>query len=420
MIFLRGVKMQKKLVSVIIPTYNRGYILDSALTSLCNQTFQDFEVVVVDDGSTDDTESIVKSYDKLQIVYIKCEENRGGNHARNIGISRAEGKYFAFLDSDNEWLPDNLAIKVKLLQETEEQVGFVFGSFYVIREEKQEIFLPTEIETQEKLKRKMLTTNVVDTNTALVKRECFEKVGLFDEKLKRLQDWDMFGRILFDGNYEAVFCKEPLVVNKIQTDSISMNNTILFEAWSRMLSKRWKDYRKEYEADGIFDVYLFTLDGTERVPFYERIRMLLAFDIDKEDWDSFWNRKVKRIKQMEISDRNWSTCKRWILLEEKNRNVAEWFQKYNVSNIGIYGLGYLGKHLLHELERSDRHIVFIIDKNEKISHKDIPVFHSVNQLPEVEMIVVTAVTYYEEIERELKQATLAQIVSLDTILADLI
>ncbi|MFC6990634.1 glycosyltransferase family 2 protein [Haladaptatus sp. GCM10025707] len=92
-------------VSVVIPTYNRSEEVTHAIDSVLAQTYDDFELLVVDDGSTDDTEEVVTSYDDDRVKFIEHEENQGAPAARNTGIEHAEGEYVAFLDSDDEWLP---------------------------------------------------------------------------------------------------------------------------------------------------------------------------------------------------------------------------------------------------------------------------------------------------------------------------
>jgi len=91
-------------VSVIIPTYNRAHLVGRAIRSVLNQTYQDFEIIVVDDCSTDNTEEIVKGFNDHRIRYMRHDRNRGGSAARNTGIKASQGKYIAFLDSDDEWL----------------------------------------------------------------------------------------------------------------------------------------------------------------------------------------------------------------------------------------------------------------------------------------------------------------------------
>ena len=105
-------------VSIIIPTYNRAHLIGRAIQSVLNQTYQNFEIIVVDDGSTDNTEEMIKEFQKhdKRIKYIRHEKNRGGAAARNTGIKVARGEYIAFQDSDDEWLPEKLEKQMDVFQ----------------------------------------------------------------------------------------------------------------------------------------------------------------------------------------------------------------------------------------------------------------------------------------------------------------
>lgn len=264
--------MNKELISVIMPTYNRGYIIGSALESLRKQNYKKFEVIIVDDGSDDNTEDVVAEFSDLDIQYIKMDKNHGANHARNVGIDCAKGEYLAFLDSDNEYYESNLSVKMNIILNAPDKVGFVFGSFVRVDHDNKEIFPPLEMnfKLQENLRQIMLIRNVIDTNTVLVKKECFKKVGYFDENLKRFQDWDMFGRILFDSDYDAIFCEQVLSINKMQEDSISKNEKLYLESRIHVQDKRKEDLLKYYEKyyekyDGMFwqqgTIYFDRKDG---------------------------------------------------------------------------------------------------------------------------------------------------------------
>ncbi len=108
--------MMQRLVSVVIPVYNRENTINRAIDSALSQTYSNVEVIVVDDGSTDKTVSIVKEYDDCRIKLI-CQKERGGaNKARNVGIANSQGEYIAFQDSDDEWLPDKLRSQIEAMQ----------------------------------------------------------------------------------------------------------------------------------------------------------------------------------------------------------------------------------------------------------------------------------------------------------------
>jgi glycosyltransferase involved in cell wall biosynthesis len=113
-------------ISVIIPTYNRAHLVGRAIRSVLAQTFQDWELIVVDDGSSDNTEEVVCSFQDPRICYISHEVNRGGSAARNTGIKVARGEYVSFLDSDDEWLPEKLEKQLACFRNTQmEQLGMV-------------------------------------------------------------------------------------------------------------------------------------------------------------------------------------------------------------------------------------------------------------------------------------------------------
>ena len=100
--------MNYPVVSVVIPTYNRACLLGRAIQCVLNQSFQDIEVIVVDDASQDNSADIVNSLDDSRIKYLRHEKNRGGSSARNTGIKAARGEYIAFLDDDDEWMPTKI------------------------------------------------------------------------------------------------------------------------------------------------------------------------------------------------------------------------------------------------------------------------------------------------------------------------
>ena len=116
-------------VSVIIITHNRSNLLGAAITSVLNQTFQDFEIIVVDDASKDDTGNVVQTFDDKRIRYIRHETNKGHAAARNTGLQNAVGEYIGFLDDDDAWLPEKLQRQVALLDGSPAVVGGVYAGF---------------------------------------------------------------------------------------------------------------------------------------------------------------------------------------------------------------------------------------------------------------------------------------------------
>lgn len=234
---------QTPLVSVIIPTYNRAALLTRSIKSVLNQSFQDTEIIIVDDASTDSTEAIVRGLADPRIVYLKHETNRGGSAARNTGIKAACADLVAFQDSDDEWLPDKLAKQMDLLADAPAAVGVVYTGFWRINgETKEYIPGPTVKATQGNIHQELLTENFVTTQAVLVKKECFQTAGLFDESLPRFQDWELFLRIA--KYFEFLYVPEPLVISYFTAGSISSKPQALIEAIEIILAKNRVEFRK--------------------------------------------------------------------------------------------------------------------------------------------------------------------------------
>ena len=211
---------------------------------MLDQTYRDFELIAVDDGSTDSTEEVVKSFDAERITYIKHDENKGGAAARNTGIKAARGEYIAFQDSDDEWLPEKLEKQVKAFETAPPEVGVVYTGFYRLENGKKTyIPSPKIVQKEGYIFNSLLKGNFVTTQAVLVKRECFEKAGMFDENLPRLQDWELFIRTSRYYHFKCV--DEPLVVSYYQPYSISADQSALIGALELILDKHSDDIKKD-------------------------------------------------------------------------------------------------------------------------------------------------------------------------------
>jgi len=187
-------------VSVIIPTYNRAHIVGEAIESVLAQTYQDFEIIVVDDASTDNTREVLAGYaahhpDKIRVIYR--ETNGGAGAARNDGIRASKGEYISFLDSDDLYLPHRLQVAVDALDANPS-----FGGAYadLRRVAPDGAVLSSWLgeaghRASGWIFKQQLTRGGVATDTMTVRRQCFGEVGLFDESLRRCQDGHMALRL---------------------------------------------------------------------------------------------------------------------------------------------------------------------------------------------------------------------------------
>lgn len=242
-------------VSVIMPTYNREYVLGRAIQSVLDQTYQDFELIIVDDGSTDNTEKLVKSFNSEKISYIRQRENKGPAAARNTAIQQAKGDYIAFQDSDDEWVPEKLAKQMRAFETAPPEVGIVYTGWCTVINNKKEYFLPAGVTPKDgNLFSNLLRRSLVGTPEALVKRECFERAGMFDEALSSIEDWELFLRM--SRYYHFKYIDEPLVIKYDQPDSISANQSVRIKAFERMIEIYFEDIKQD---NRILAYYYFRL-----------------------------------------------------------------------------------------------------------------------------------------------------------------
>lgn len=183
-----------ELVSVVIPTHNRSELIKNAVNSVLNQTYKNIELIIVDDASTDKTEEIVKSLDQSKIKYIKNEEAKGGNYARNLGISSSKGKYVAFLDDDDEWMPEKVADQVALFEE-DQSIGLVYTGAEIIYTSKNYKYIRQPKHRGDLSKEILMRNYIGTTSSVMVKRSLLEEVGGFDNDMPALQDYDLWIRI---------------------------------------------------------------------------------------------------------------------------------------------------------------------------------------------------------------------------------
>lgn len=204
-------------VSVIVPVYNTADLIETTLESVLKQTYQDFEVVVVDDGSTDGTGDIVKDYDE-SVRYIR-KENGGTASARNRGIREARGDYVALLDADDRWRPTKLDRQMKEHAEAPDLIWSYTDSYLVDADSGEIILRKTQVKnrTGGDVLEGLLKGNFIAPSTVIIKRSVFEKVGTFDESAlyHSAEDWELWMKIA--ARYPVRFVNEPLVETRQHT-----------------------------------------------------------------------------------------------------------------------------------------------------------------------------------------------------------
>lgn len=190
---------KKPTVSIILPTHNRAQRLKQSIKSILHQTYPDFELIVIDDASTDKTAEVVKSFKDKRISYFRQQKNRGAAAARNVGLKKARAKLIAFNDDDDIWDKRKLEKQVKAFTQAEPKIGVVYVGMKRIKGNEIKYF-PEEVvgekgKKEGNIQKELYLENFIGLPTAVIRKECFEKVGLFDEALPPYGDWELFLRI---------------------------------------------------------------------------------------------------------------------------------------------------------------------------------------------------------------------------------
>jgi glycosyltransferase involved in cell wall biosynthesis len=202
-------RLDKPLVTVIIPTYNRGWIVKEAIDSVLDQDFSDFELIVVDDGSEDNTREILGAY--ADAITVLHRSNRGVSAARNCGIAEASGQLIAFLDSDDLWLPGKLKTQVKYFEE----------NAAAMINQTQEIWIRNGRRVNPKKRHhkfsgmifeRSLALCLVSPSAVMIRKSLFDTVGVFDERLPACEDYDLWLRI--SCRYPVHLIDSPLIIKR--------------------------------------------------------------------------------------------------------------------------------------------------------------------------------------------------------------
>jgi glycosyltransferase involved in cell wall biosynthesis len=231
---------EKKRASVIIPTFNRREILRRAIDSALARTGRADEVIVVDDGSTDGTADALR--DLPARVRVLRTENGGPAAARNAGIRAARGSYIAFLDSDDEWIGDDLDERIEALRR-DPLIGLSYGAARNVDSEDRPVATRPRVPRSGNVLRSLLHRNFVTTSTAIVPRRALRRVGLFDEALDHSMDWDLWLRL--SEEFAFHYHPEPVALYRFHDGQRIRNRPRVDACRRQILEKTLLRYRRE-------------------------------------------------------------------------------------------------------------------------------------------------------------------------------
>lgn len=239
------------MISIITPTFNRAKLIGNMINSVINQTYTDWELIIVDDGSKDDTKEVIQPYLKnARIRYIR-KENSGATHSRNVGALQAKGSFITFLDSDDEAYPAWLETTAKLIDEETAIIclGAIrrFSDGNTVNEYPESyLFLNEKVTTK------------FTSGSLFIRKEVFDSVGGYDINLKSSQHTDLGFRLLrylHDSSYEKKYSNECMIqINVHEGDRIRNNWKLVREGGIQFLEKH-HDYFREYDRRGLASIY---------------------------------------------------------------------------------------------------------------------------------------------------------------------
>lgn len=263
----------QELISVVIPTYNRAHCIERAIRSVLDQTYSELELLIIDDGSTDDTEKVVKAIQDDRLQYICLKKNSGACMARNVGVQYAKGDIIAFQDSDDCWYADKLEKQMGYWAEHPE-CNMIYSAYMLKRGNGKDVRVPyaeTWGNLEGNIFNTLLVNNTVGTPTILFRKASFLDAGGFDERMECLEDWDF--AIRFAEKNRIGYVEEVLMDAYLMEGGISSHIGNFCLNRCRMIVK----YRKPLLERGLFDrVTLDLLNKAKSWGILEQVQAMLV------------------------------------------------------------------------------------------------------------------------------------------------
>lgn len=221
------------LISIITPTYNRELFLSQMIESVLAQTHREWELIIVDDGSTDNSKELVQQYiDKDPRINYLQQENQGQSIARNKGLAVANGEFICFLDSDNYWPQDKLEKSVQAFKDYPD-ADIVYGDCVTIDEQGTELHRNNMKRHSGRIAHLLLKDNFVSMNTAMTKKTCFNEMGGMSGTRRVADDYDLW--LKFSARFKFQYIPEYMVFYRVMKNQISTNKKLRFETNEKII-----------------------------------------------------------------------------------------------------------------------------------------------------------------------------------------
>jgi glycosyltransferase involved in cell wall biosynthesis len=222
-------------ISVVMPTHNRAHFLKTSIESVLIQTYENFELIIIDNNSTDNTSDILRDYNDKRIKYVKNNENRGCGGARNQGIELARGDYITFPDSDDELISTKFEKQLEKFHVLSNKFGLVYCGFCYASYKTGQSFKYIVPELHGNIYNNLLEKNIFPVHAPIIKRECFERCGILDTSLPACEDWDIWIRIA--RYYEFAFVPDILAKYNIHGEQMATDMESMISARASIIEK---------------------------------------------------------------------------------------------------------------------------------------------------------------------------------------
>lgn len=370
--------MQK--ISVVVTTYNRRYEVRRALDSIYAQTVKPYEVILVDDCSTDGTREYVESFYFEGLRYFELSERKGPGAARNYGIKQAQGDYIAFLDSDNEWDKTKIEEFSKVLNDTDSDWDVVYSKYKKHVNFEIEI-LPKDLGTADAvLRNEVWLHNPVDASSGVYKKSFLEETGFFAEDRMTNIDWELLLRGSKKRKLRMKKVDKVLTENWTMFDGITENKELERAERKRIFS----EYANEFFA-------VLTENNRE---------MEEQYNADREHYQAVEARYQALLAR---KDSFYQLMSKWMKLKLEGGSLAEKLVQRGIAKVAIYGAGKHGMFLYQDLQESEVQVAYFIDRNkDTLQDKTVPVYTSEEELPPVDAVVVSPYLEFEVIKQDLE------------------
>lgn len=440
--------MNTPLVSICLLTYMHEKYIEDCIKSIIAQTYENIELLVLDDFSSDHTFEIIQRYEKLlkqrfKRVHLKRNIQNSGNISANVNqmSKMAQGDYIKHIGGDDALLPDYME-KVVACMEKYKSAIMCYTNAYIVNDNFRLGDNPGRIYayenhipcSQSESFKRLLKRNYIIAGSVTFRRDVFEKYGYYDERIL-FEDYEYWLRL--SQKEEFVYLPEKLLYYRIAETSLTNFAS--------------KDGRKKivYMMQGeiqVYEMYTRNISSEEKRVFHQyfydyylqealqanlwRVALQIMFIMRKHKYKIDMKKVRGILKQNnrkncaenELADKHLTILRlfnQWIVLYQEGKSIVNYFQKNHIKSVAIYGMSYVGERLYDELKGSDIEVKYAIDRNSVKIFTDLEMFMPEDALPEVDAIIVTAVYFYDEIRKKLRENVDYPIYSLEDIIYNL-